>query len=141
VNRALNTLRDQIGKIRVHLELEEEEKEIRLDGAKMIRVLSNLISNATDAMPEGGDLRILSRSFELESGEVLRLTISDNGHGIDEKDLERIHEPFVTTKSQGTGLGIPICKKIIAAHNGSFRINSRVNEGTVIDIELPVASS
>jgi PAS domain S-box-containing protein len=140
VDRALNTLRDQIGKIRIHLELEEEEKEIRLDGVKMIRVLSNLISNATDAMPEGGDLRILSRFFVLDTGEVLRLTISDNGHGIDEKDLDRIHEPFVTTKPQGTGLGIPICKKIIAAHNGSFRINSKVNEGTIIDIELPVGS-
>jgi PAS domain S-box-containing protein len=141
VDRALNTLRDRFGKIRVHLELDEGEKEIRLDGAKMIRVLSNLISNATDAMPKGGDLRILSRFFELETGKVLRLSISDNGHGIDEEDLKRIHEPFVTTKPQGTGLGIPICKKIIAAHNGSFRIDSKVNEGTIIDIELPVGDS
>ncbi len=141
VDQALSALRHRFGKIRVHLELEDEEKEIRLDGAKMTRVLSNLILNATEAMPGGGDLRILSRFFELETGKVLRLTISDNGHGIEEKDLERIHEPFVTTKPQGTGLGIPICRKIITAHNGSFRINSKVNEGTIIDIELPVRSS
>jgi hypothetical protein len=141
VSRSLNTLRPQIGKINVHLELEQEQKEIRLDGPKMVRVLSNLIVNAAEAMPQGGDLRILSRFFDLETGEILRLSISDNGHGIDEKDLERIHEPFVTTKPEGTGLGIPICKKIIQAHNGSFRINSKVNEGTIIDIELPVSSS
>jgi PAS domain S-box-containing protein len=141
VDRALGTLRNRIDKIRVHLELEQEEKEIRLDGTKMTRVLSNLILNAVEAMPEGGDLRILSRFFELETGQVLRLSISDNGHGIEEKDLERIYEPFVTTKPQGTGLGIPICRKIIAAHDGSFRINSKVNEGTIIDIELPVRSS
>lgn len=141
VSRALNTLRDRIGKIRVHLELEDENEEMRVDGAKMVRVLSNLILNAAEAMPGGGDLRILSRFFELDTGKVLRLSISDNGHGIDEKDLERIHEPFVTTKPQGTGLGIPICKKIIQAHNGSFRMNSKVREGTIIDIELPARSS
>ncbi len=141
VSRALKTLRDRIGKIRVHLELEDEDKEIRLDGDKMVRVLSNLILNAAEAMPEGGDIRILSRFFELETGKILRISISDNGHGIDEKDLERIHEPFVTTKPKGTGLGIPICKKIIQAHNGSFRINSKLNEGTIIDIELPARTS
>ncbi|NQU08996.1 MAG: hypothetical protein HQ583_10560, partial [Candidatus Abyssubacteria bacterium] len=77
--------------------------------------------------------------FEEDDGvSVLNLAISDNGCGIGEEDLQQIHEPFFTTKSRGTGLGIPICKKVIEAHDGKLSITSKVGEGTTAEIRLPV---
>ena len=141
VNQALNSLKDTLCNITVELDLEEERREINLDAPKMARVLVNLISNAAEAMPGGGNLRIRSRVSEHKGEDVLKLSISDTGCGIDEKDLERVHEPFFTTKRQGTGLGIPICRKIIDAHGGSFDLKSKLGEGTTVEIELPVKSS
>jgi signal transduction histidine kinase len=89
-------------------------------------------------MPNGGELKICSQLFESRSASLLKLCVSDTGCGIPEADLERVQEPFVTTKTQGTGLGIPICKKIIEAHNGSLEISSKLNEGTTVEITIPI---
>ena len=139
IKQAVSPLDDKLRNTQVHLKFEHEDREIAVDAAKMVRVFVNLITNAAESMPQGGDLRILSRFFEHNGTNMLKLSISDTGCGIDEKDLERIQQPFVTTKSKGTGLGISICKKIIEAHNGKMHITSKINEGTTVEILLPAS--
>ena len=138
VQQALKTTAHKLYGIRTHLDLEQEEKNISVDVFKFNGVLVNLISNAIQSMPDGGDLRIRSRFEEDDGVSVLKLAISDSGCGIGEEDLRQIHEPFFTTKSRGTGLGIPICKKVIEAHDGKLSITSKVGEGTTAEIRLPV---
>jgi len=138
VKRSLNMMTDKLRNTTVHLEMEQEEKKICVDAAKICRVIVNLVSNAVEAMPSGGRLWIRSEFSGGNGMSFLNLCISDSGCGISEKDLERIQEPFVTTKNRGTGLGLPICKKIVEAHNGSMSIRSKVNEGTTVEITLPV---
>ena len=141
VSRSLKTLAHKLDKIDTRLELEQADKEITVDIAKFASVLVNVISNAVEAMPDGGDLLIRSRFFEDNEVRCLTLSITDMGCGIEEEHLERIHEPFFTTKSRGIGLGIPACKRIISAHNGDIKITSKLNEGTTVEITIPVSDS
>jgi len=141
VRQALKTLAHKLHNINAHVELEPEDGEIYVDPIKFVAVLVNLISNAAEAMPGGGELRIKA-CFHNEDGQsILKLTIADNGCGIEEDHLDRIHEPFFTTKIKGTGLGIPICKKIIEAHKGRLDIRSEPNNGTTAEIRLPVGKA
>jgi len=139
VRGALRTLAHRLHGITIHLDLEQEEKEISVDPVKFTAVMANLISNSAEAMPNGGKIEIRSH-FSVEDGrEALNLSVSDSGSGISEEELEQIREPFYTTKTTGTGLGIPICKKLIEAHNGKLDIWSRINEGTTVKIMLLLA--
>jgi signal transduction histidine kinase len=137
VEEALRLLSHKLRDISISLEVDQREREISVDSMKFTAVLVNLISNAIEAMPNGGSLGICSRFLTENGSSVLKLSITDNGCGIAEKDLQRVQEPFVTTKSRGTGLGLPICKKIVEAHRGSMQIRSRLNEGTVVEITIP----
>jgi PAS domain S-box-containing protein len=120
------------------LELEQAEKEISVDIPRIIRLMINIITNAIEAMPDGGELRISSQFHETDGATYLKLIISDTGVGIDENVRRHLFEPFFTTKTRGTGLGLSICKKIVDAHKGSMNITSKVGEGTVVEITLPV---
>jgi PAS domain S-box-containing protein len=138
VQQALKALTEEIRDVNVELELEDENRKVPVDGEMMNRVLVNVISNAVEAMPNGGTLRISSR-FEYEGGRnLLKLNVADTGCGIKEEDLRLIFEPFFTTKRQGTGLGISISKKIIEAHKGGIRVESELNKGTTVEIKIPV---
>jgi PAS domain S-box-containing protein len=140
VRKALSFLTIRLNGISVHLELEQEDRPILIDAEKMTRVFVNVITNAAEAMANGGTLTISSRFSESAGGDgALKLSITDTGCGIDEENLKRIYELFFTTKPRGTGLGISICKKIVEAHKGEFNIRSRPNEGTTIEITLPVS--
>ena len=66
------------------------------------------------------------------------IEVGDDGEGIEEKILQQIFEPFVSTKEKGTGLGLTVVQKIVEAHDGSVKIESRVDEGTKVIVELPV---
>jgi signal transduction histidine kinase len=138
VGHALRTLTHKLDNIDVQLELGGDARKIVVDAFRIGAVLVNLISNAAEAMPAGGDLKISSDVCEDNGLPMLRLSISDTGCGIDEEDLKQIHEPFFTTKIRGTGLGIPVCKKIAEAHNGRLVITSEVNEGTTAELWLPL---
>lgn len=109
------------------------------DWRAMEQVFTNLISNALDAMREkGGILSVRASEFETAAGRPqLDVTISDNGPGIPDEIRERIFEPFVTTKPTGTGLGLPITKRIVTAHRGNITVNSFPG-GTVFHVYLPV---
>ena len=106
------------------------------------QVISNLMLNSLDAVGEGGriTLRASTSRNPLDGGSRIRITIADDGHGIDAATLPKIFEPFFTTKgSTGNGLGLWVCKQIIEKHGGSIRARSRTCEphGTTFSIVLP----
>jgi PAS domain S-box-containing protein len=138
VKKAIKSLSYKLDNIRVEMDSSGGSREISVDTIKFTEALVNLISNAADAMPNGGVLAIRFDSHE--SGDNMKISISDTGSGIREEDLDRIFEPFFTTKRKGIGLGVPICKKIIEAHDGELRITSKINEGTNVEITLPAMS-
>jgi signal transduction histidine kinase len=131
------------------------------DATQLQQVLLNCLVNALDAMPNGGSLRVETERASQQYGsrgdpgrfvrvsghqslgsdsDRLAICISDTGVGIAPEDLERIFEPFFSTKtnSTGTGLGLSICKRIVAAHGGHIEVESRVDTGTTFRIVLPV---
>ncbi len=105
------------------------------DRMRLVRVFENLISNGLDAIPEGGYVKI---SFNRDESNVY-VDISDNGCGIDEKDINRVFEPFYTSKKHGTGLGLSIVKKIVENHGGRISVRSKRGEGTVFTVQLPLS--
>src|ERR1051325_10953652 len=112
--------------------------EIRVDFARFVRVLCNLIKNACEAMPQGGILTIATDLIEHEV--VIR--ISDTGIGIPPEILQKVFEPFVTHgKSHGTGLGMAIAKSIVTAHQGKISVRSVPGSGTTVEIRLPAPVS
>jgi two-component system, LuxR family, sensor kinase FixL len=102
------------------------------DRDKLTQALLNLCENACEAMPRGGKLSCAAE----ESGDQVIFEIRDTGIGIPEK--LNVFEPFITTKSSGTGLGLMIVRQIISAHAGTISYNSNVDEGTVFRISLPI---
>jgi len=121
--------------IAVHCSLSPDLPEIDADPSQLTQVFVNLIVNAIQAMPSGGRLTI--RTLK-ERGKVC-LIIEDTGAGMDSEVLQKIFTPFFTTKDVGlgTGLGLPVAHGIIAAHGGSIKVESKVDEGTTCRIQLP----
>lgn len=104
-----------------------------IDGSHLERALINLIDNAVDASPDGAMVTITSATARKQ----IVITIKDHGLGMDLKTLGNIFLPYFTTKDEGTGLGMPISKKVIEAHSGSLGINSKQGVGTETAIRLP----
>jgi two-component system, sporulation sensor kinase E len=105
-----------------------------LDPAQMKQVLVNLMKNAMQAMARGGLLRILTGV----GGEEIWVSLSDTGGGIPHEQLNRIFEPFYTTKKKGSGLGLMIVQRIVRAHGGRIELDSRVGQGSTFKIWLPM---
>ncbi|RJP21114.1 MAG: PAS domain S-box protein [Candidatus Abyssobacteria bacterium SURF_5] len=124
--------------VKLVLNLENGSEMVTVDPDKMARALVNLMSNSIEAMPKGGVITISSCTQPRGKTKYLFLTISDTGRGIAPEDLDRIYEPFFTTKSKGTGLGLAICRKIIEGHKGSLWFRSELGNGTTADICMPV---
>ena len=100
----------------------------------MKRVFTNIITNAIDAMPEGGKLIITSRKRD----DTLEFAFTDTGKGIPDEIKEKIWTPLFTTKSKGMGLGLAICKRMIEAHGGSISVEITVGKGTTFTIKIPL---
>lgn len=103
---------------------------------QMKQVILNLAKNAIDALDEGGTLAIQLSTKE----EQCELILEDNGVGIGKEQLEKIFEPFYTTKETGTGLGLIICQRIIQSFGGEIQISSKEKKGTTVKILLPIAT-
>jgi len=114
--------------------LTDSRPEVRLDTEKMKRVFVNLIRNAVDAMPQGGELTIQSK----ESNGNLEISFSDTGTGITEEVASRMWTPFFTTKAKGVGLGLSISKRIVEAHKGHLSYETTIGKGTSFVATLPL---
>ncbi|MFN0054579.1 MAG: sensor histidine kinase [Planctomycetales bacterium] len=112
---------------------------IEADSGQIRQVLVNLLLNALDALPEGGiiQVEIIAPAAEADSSSPAELRIADNGQGLPEPFLERIFEPFVTTKETGTGLGLSICQRIIDAHQGQITARNLPERGAEFVVQLP----
>ena len=108
---------------------------VAADRVQLEQAFLNLITNALDAMPDGGRLSLAAR----REGESVAFLVTDSGRGIPPDDLPRVFEPLYTTKppGKGTGLGLPILREIVLAHAGSVRLESRVETGTTAVVCLP----
>jgi PAS domain S-box-containing protein len=104
-----------------------------VDGQQFGQVLSNLFINAIQAMPEGGSLTVSTWS----EPNGIHVSVRDTGKGIPKSKLDRVFNPFYTTKTRGTGLGLPICRRVVEAHHGTISVNSRSGQGAEFIIELP----
>jgi PAS domain S-box-containing protein len=104
-------------------------------GERLERALLDLLVNACDAMPQGGALRVATRAF----GDAVEIRIEDTGIGIAPDALGKIFEPFYTTKprGKGTGLGLSVARSIVAEHNGTIEVESKLGKGTVFQIRFP----
>jgi signal transduction histidine kinase len=104
---------------------------------EILQVVSNLLANALDAMPDGGSIAVRLR----KRGSKVQLIVADSGHGMKTEHLERLFEPFFSTKgNHGTGLGLALSKKIIERHSGTISARSSMSlrrAGTTFRITLP----
>lgn len=108
-------------------------------GDEITQVLINLMMNAGQAMPHGGQLQLRTR-FRPAPDEI-SIEISDTGQGMSKELQARIFEPFFTTKSDGTGMGLAVCQKLVQRHQGSLAVQSVLDAGTTFTIRLPVGSA
>lgn len=121
-------------------DLDPELPRVRIYRDNLEHVVWNLLSNALDALPlERGRIGIVTRRCDAEEHGV-ELSLTDNGAGISEEHLERVFQPFHSTKG-GTGMGLPLSRKLVEEVGGRIRLTSRPGEGTEVCVELPVASS
>lgn len=141
INEVVESVHDLFSEqkqVELSLKLPEERFHILGDKNHLIRVFNNLVINAIQAIPSDrkGQIKVsLSRQ-----GNLSVIQISDNGGGIPPEIRERVFEPNFTTKTSGSGLGLAICKKIIEAHDGDIRFETRDNEGTDFFVEIPMVA-
>lgn len=106
-----------------------------VDEERMMHVLHSLLQNAVDAMPEGGVVTVLTEV----SSSGLVIVVQDMGVGVDKRDMVELFTPFYTTKPDGAGLGLSMCKQVVEAHGGSIRIEPEVELGCRVEVCLPVS--
>lgn len=115
---------------------------VEADAVEVERVLLSIVTNALDALAAGGTVRIEVTPVDRPDGVVadqIRLRVSDTGPGMDAETLGRAFDPYFTTKTTGTGLGLPTSRSLIEALGGAFHLSSTPGSGTVVDVLLPAA--
>jgi PAS domain S-box-containing protein len=136
VAKTLELLRPEIGNrgITVKTRMARQLTATPIDATQIQQVLVNLIKNAAQAMTTGGTLTLQTG----ENSDGVWASVSDTGGGIPQEQINRIFEPFYTTKKKGTGLGLMIVQRIIRAHNGRIEVQSNVGKGTTFRVWLPL---
>lgn len=122
--------------IDVRLALQDDLPMIEADGETISQAVLNLLINAMQSVEKDGTVVIRTRWAQGEAG--VTITVADNGVGIPEENLEKVFDPFFSTKPNGTGLGLAMVHRIVTAHNGSISIDSESGAGTVVTLHLPV---
>jgi len=136
VQQAVDLVRVRLNQQRIPciVEVPNEPPALEVDPGQFCSVVVNLLLNALDAMPMGGQLRVRLSRHEGQ----LTLQVEDNGTGIAPDVKDRLFTPFVTTRPTGTGLGLPICRRIVENHGGSIEGHNRSEGGAVFTIRLPL---
>lgn len=137
--------------VRFDVAIDDDVPDTMGDATQLLQVLTNLVTNARDAMPRGGSLTVVAstllledslsaESFRLEPGRYVLIDVTDTGHGMSAEVAEKIFEPFFTTKSvgKGTGLGLASSLAIVRGHGGTLRVYSELDRGTRFSMLLPV---
>lgn len=133
-------------KVRCELALPPDLPPVEVDPVQMEQVIQNLALNALQAMPTGGALAVAGRAVERPAapgrpgGALVEVTLRDTGTGIPPEHLDRIFDPYFTTKANGSGLGLATAYSIVKRHEGRLSVESRVGVGTTFRIELPAST-
>ena len=142
----VNTILDEIlllmatqlreNSIRIRRSFEDHLGKVYASKNQLRQIFLNMIANAREAMPEGGNLTVKT----ISKGEWIHIELSDTGSGIREEDLDKIFDAFFTTKDsvKGVGLGLSVCYGFVKDHGGNLRVLSKVGEGTTFTIVLPI---
>ena len=122
-----------------NVEIVEEIEPVALsaDSKQIAQILTNLVDNAYQAMPEGGSLCLSARA----EGDTAVITVQDSGTGVDPALVERFFEPFFTTRSEGTGLGLAIVRRLTEGHGGTISIENGPSGGAIVTVRLPIEPS
>jgi len=146
INQTLKLLNKKLKSARIKIQKAFNPKipKIMIDASKMQQVFLNILLNALDAMPEGGEIRIHTDTCKEKimgdpPGDWVQVAIQDNGMGIKEEYMPYIFDPFYSKSTRRTGLGLSIVSRIIELHNGLIRIESQEGKGTTVKIYLPCA--
>jgi signal transduction histidine kinase len=143
IERSVSLLQSQASKARTRIIIETGTADgppptVNADPQQLQQVLMNLVLNAIQATPEGGEIHIRTRTADGPSGQSWAcIEVDDNGKGMSADEVAQAFQPFFSTKAQGTGLGLPIAKEIIEQHGGRITLRSSVGAGTCVQIELP----
>ncbi|MDP5274757.1 sensor histidine kinase [Chengkuizengella axinellae] len=121
--------------VKIHMQVEEKIPHIDCDENQLKQVFINLLKNAIEAMSFGGNINIVVKMME---DEKVIISIQDDGCGMDEEEVCKLGEPFFSRKEKGTGLGFMLSEKMIHNHKGSIQIKSVKNEGTQVNVILPL---
>lgn len=121
------------GEVNLSTEVPTQPVYAEIDGVNMERALINLVSNAIEASSRGQNVKVGT----VPGKDTLAIRIVDQGPGMDRETIENIFTPFYTKKKEGTGLGMPIAKKVVEAHKGKIHVDSKLGVGTEVRIELP----
>lgn len=137
VNESLSQLNDKLDSSGIDTEklFAGKNLKVSIDPERLKQVVLNLVDNAVDAMEKGGKLSIKTS----KSNEYVTIDIQDTGSGIDEFGLENLFNLFYTTKDKGSGLGLPVSKKIIDDHGGYINVKSIPGKGTVFSVRIPAS--
>jgi signal transduction histidine kinase len=125
-------------KINLQKEISAELPPVKVDADKIRQVFLNILRNAIEAVEEGGEIKVVMTKDVSQKPPMIKVKITDNGCGIDEKYLETIFEPFFTTKPFGFGLGLANARKIIEQHGGIIKVHSKKGEGACFEILVPI---
>lgn len=124
-----------------YIQFQSETDEIitKIDRTQLIRIITNLVKNAIQALPEEQEEKSVVVTVRRKEDQAI-ITVADNGKGIAKDDFERVFEPKFTTKTSGMGLGLAIIKNIIENYNGTITFESELNQGTTFTVMLPIIS-
>lgn len=139
LNSVIDIIRSECLMQGVHFQsrVEPITGQLEVNESSFKQIILNALRNSIEAFPEGRRRNIFSLQ-SYQEGDTIVIELSDNGSGIPEDVLEEIEKPFYTTKEKGTGIGIPLCKKIMDDHDGTFQIDSTVGKGTTITLRFPL---
>ena len=134
--------------ITCYFSIPEDLSPLEIDEGQITQVIHNLIINAEQAMPKGGVIKVSAENISVspstglpvQSGEYIKITVSDTGIGIPRENLIRIFDPYFTTKEEGSGLGLATVYSIIKNHDGYITAESVSGAGTTFHIYLPASS-
>ena len=141
ITNVLNVVRGELESHRISLqtELRDGLPLIVAEPTQLQQVLLNLVMNAVDAMNLVADReRVLVVRTETDESDQVLITVEDSGTGIDPAHLNRIFEAFFTTKAQGMGMGLSICRSIIESHGGRLSVSARHPYGSIFRVALPI---